>query len=176
MPFTAMAIAAGVGAVVGVGKHELIDNPQADKKRELNAATQRYAPWTGLKATPFEEPNLAGTALGTAVTGASLMGSIQNATASKDLMNAQTAWLKGDAPEGATSPWGWGSQMQAAGGAAGGAPGPTSGGQSPWGGLNGIGPLDYAGKSMPYGMTSKNYRPKGWGNNYDYTGLPSLDY
>lgn len=54
------------GALIGLGKDLLIDEPKARRQRQLAAATQRYSPWTGLQAGPVEEPN----ALGSAATGA----------------------------------------------------------------------------------------------------------
>ena len=53
MALTAMAI----GAALGLAKSELVDQPAAAKQRELAAATQKYSPWTGLKADPVANPN-----------------------------------------------------------------------------------------------------------------------
>lgn len=91
MPFLALAIGAGAGLL----KAETTDKSKADRERTLAAATQRYAPWTGLKAQPVQEPDPLGSALSGAATGAQLQGNYQNSQAQTGLLNAQAGWLRG---------------------------------------------------------------------------------
>lgn len=96
MSFVAVAIGAGAGLL----KSEAIDAPKADRQRKLAAETQRYSPWTGLKANPVQEADPVGSALQFGATGAQLSSGMQNADAQKGLMEAQTNWLnKGGKPQ-----------------------------------------------------------------------------
>lgn len=61
-------VAVGVGT--GVAKSELVDRPKEDRQRKLAAATQRYSPWTGLKAQPVQEADPFGSALQGGMAGA----------------------------------------------------------------------------------------------------------
>lgn len=69
----------GIGAGLGILKSQTIDKQKEKKARELAAATQRYAPWTGLKAGPIEEADALGSALKYGATGASMGAGIQEA-------------------------------------------------------------------------------------------------
>lgn len=89
MPFTALAIGAGAGLL----KSELVDRPKEQRQRTLAAATQRYSPWTGLKAQPIQEADPMGSALTYGSTGAQMGVNMQNATAQQNLMQAQSKWL-----------------------------------------------------------------------------------
>lgn len=96
MPFTALAIGAGVGLL----KSELVDQPKEQRQRKLAGATQRYSPWTGLQAQPVQEADPLGSALQFGATGAQMGSSIQNAQAQDKLMGAQTNWLNaGGSPQ-----------------------------------------------------------------------------
>lgn len=69
-----------IGAAVGGLKAGLVDEPAAERQRKLAASTQRYSPWTGLKANAVKEPDYFGSALGFGTAGAQVgMGLQQNA-------------------------------------------------------------------------------------------------
>jgi hypothetical protein len=51
-------------------KSEAIDKPKEARQRKLAAATQRYSPWTGLKANPIQEADTFGSALQGGMAGA----------------------------------------------------------------------------------------------------------
>lgn len=61
MPLLAAAplIGAAVGAAGGIGK-TISEGEKANRDRQLASATQRYSPWTGLKAASVETPNAFG--------------------------------------------------------------------------------------------------------------------
>lgn len=89
MPFIALAIGAGAGVL----KSEFIDRPKEERQRKLAGATQRYSPWTGLKAQPIQEADPMGSAIGMGATGASMEVGLENAKAQNRLMDAQSNWL-----------------------------------------------------------------------------------
>lgn len=89
MPWLALALGAGAGLV----KSEAVDRPKEDRDRQLAAATQRFAPWTGLKAGPITEADPLGSALTYGAQGAQLQQNIQNSQAQQGLVGAQTNWL-----------------------------------------------------------------------------------
>lgn len=90
MPFTALAIGAGAGLL----KSELVDQPREQRQRTLAAATQRYSPWTGLKANPIQEADPVGSALSYGSAGAQMGVNMQDSQAKTNLMNQQSQWLK----------------------------------------------------------------------------------
>lgn len=109
MPFTALAIGAGVGLL----KSAVIDGPKANRERTLAAATQRFSPWTHLQAGPVQEADPLGSALTFGGAGASIGAAAKTADAQNALMGAQTGWLnRGGSPLAAAatsatgSPWG----------------------------------------------------------------------
>lgn len=118
MSWVAVAIGAGAGLV----KSEAIDAPKAERQRTLAAATQRYSPWTGLKADPVQEADPMGSMLQYGATGASIGQGLKSADADTALKNAQTDWLK-------RNPYNYGTASSAAMGGAGGA---ASSPSSPW--------------------------------------------
>lgn len=75
MALTGLLIAAAAGAA----KSKLIDEPQADRARKLASETQRYSPWTHLKANPVQEPNMLGTAMQYGAAGAQMGANIKAA-------------------------------------------------------------------------------------------------
>lgn len=79
-----------IGAGVGLGKSALWDQPQAARDRTLAAETQRYSPWTGLKAQPIKEADPIGQAATFGLNGAALGQNIQDAKA-QDALNASMA-------------------------------------------------------------------------------------
>lgn len=86
-------VAVAIGAGAGLLKAEAVDAPAASRQRTLAAATQRYSPWTGLKADPVKDADPAGSMLQFGATGAALGQGMQNATAQQGLAQAQTRWL-----------------------------------------------------------------------------------
>lgn len=82
MPFTALAIGAGVGLL----KSQTIDKAKEAKQRELAAETQRYSPWTGLKADPVKTADPLGSMLQYGATGAALGQNMQSAGDMHDYM------------------------------------------------------------------------------------------
>jgi hypothetical protein len=55
---------------IGLGKSILIDKPKEERQRKLAAETQRYSPWTGLKAGGIQEADPFGSALSMGTSGA----------------------------------------------------------------------------------------------------------
>jgi hypothetical protein len=110
-----LLIGLGVGAGAGLAKTELIDQPQYQKQKQLAAATQRYSPWTGMKATAPEQPNPLGNMMQFGATGAALgqgVGAAQQQQAMNqnmgNWMNAQTNYLNNMNPATAPIPGGGG--------------------------------------------------------------------
>lgn len=89
-----LAVAVGGGALVGVGKAELVDAPRAERQRKLAAETQRYSPWTHMQAQPVEEAKPFDAAMQGAATGANAFMGVQSMQAQNKLAGAQTDWLK----------------------------------------------------------------------------------
>lgn len=128
-----------IGALVGGVKNQLVDVPREKKQRALAAATQKYAPWTGLQAQPVQQADLLGNALQFGSTGAGM----KNALYSKN-SDAWTKLLTGAADaakNGLTTPK---INMNVGGGGAMGGPGSMSqlqpvnfGSSSPWAGMGG---------------------------------------
>lgn len=84
-----------VGVSAGsLAKSELVDVPKEKRQRQLAASTQRYAPWTGLKANPIQEADPAAATMSGAVTGLGMKTNMQDAAAKDNLMNQQANWLK----------------------------------------------------------------------------------
>lgn len=83
-------IGVGIGAGAGVLKAELVDQPKANKQLALAAATQKYAPWTGLSAQPVTQADPLGSAIQGGATGASLSQGASTASAMQGLALAQT--------------------------------------------------------------------------------------
>ena len=80
-----------LGMATGVGKNLIVDKPRYDRQMKLASETQRYAPWTHLQAQMPEEPNLFGSMLGGAGSGASLGGGIQAAGQNQEMQKAMLA-------------------------------------------------------------------------------------
>lgn len=93
-------IGLGIGALTGIIKSEAIDAPKAERERTLAAATQRYSPWTGLKASPVQEADPVGSALSFGSQGASLGQNFQGAQDVSSLRNAQADFYKNAGPWG----------------------------------------------------------------------------
>ena len=50
---------AGIMAAANYGKSELVDKPQAEKKRQTEAQLTRWSPWTGIKGETVYDPSSA---------------------------------------------------------------------------------------------------------------------
>lgn len=57
------------GLAAGLAKDVLVDKPQESRDRKLAAETQRYSPWTNLRANPIRESNTFNSMLQGGVTG-----------------------------------------------------------------------------------------------------------
>lgn len=87
-------------AAAALVKSEAVDKPREDRQRKLAAATQRYSPWTGLKAGNIQEASPFSDMLQYGTQGAALGQSMDNASAQQGLMKAQSDWLKnGGSPQ-----------------------------------------------------------------------------
>lgn len=86
MPIT-LAI---IGGGVGLGKGILYDQPREERERKLAAETQRFSPWTGLKAEKPKEANVMGDVMTFGLAGASMGQSMEAAKAQQGLTNALT--------------------------------------------------------------------------------------
>lgn len=89
-PLTLALIMGGTGLAKGA----TIDRWKEDRQRNLAANTQRYSPWTGLRAGPIEEADPFGSAMQGGVQGYALGQNIEAAEAGKKLTEAQTAYLQ----------------------------------------------------------------------------------
>lgn len=67
-----MAIAAAIGAGLGVGKHFLVDKPEEERSKWMLAQTQRLNPWTGLRGEPIKRANLFNSVMQGGVSGLSM--------------------------------------------------------------------------------------------------------
>jgi hypothetical protein len=88
-PITLALILGGGGLL----KSELVDQPREERDRKLAGATQRYSPWTGLKANPIREADPVGTAMQFGTTGLMLGNNAQALEQQKALQAAQVGWL-----------------------------------------------------------------------------------
>lgn len=96
----AMMAAAGVG----LAKGELVDRPEADRKRMLASNTQRYAHLTGQQALPFEEADPIGNAVAFGTTAKGIEQRMADAKADNDLKQAKMEYYQARTPlEGAGS-------------------------------------------------------------------------
>lgn len=86
-----------MGAGLGLGKSALSDEPQEERDRQLASETQRYSPWTGLKAGAIRRADPFGSGLQGGVTG-TMVG--QN-LAQTGLLNGLKGWTMPQALPGA---------------------------------------------------------------------------
>ena len=77
----------GMMALAGAVKSKMVDEPKERRDRELAAETQRYSPWTGLKANPIREANMFDSAMKYGATGASMGQANQQAEYDKALLD-----------------------------------------------------------------------------------------
>lgn len=77
------------GAALGLGKHLLVDKPQADAQRKLAAATATYSPWTGMTPTMPQEANALGSVMQGGLAAAQLGQGMQTAKLNENLVNSQ---------------------------------------------------------------------------------------
>lgn len=86
-------IGLGVGGLAGAAQYALVDQPKYQKQMALAAATQRYSPWTGLKASIPNQPNPLSDITQMGASGAGMAQSIGNAGLTKDNLAAQTDYF-----------------------------------------------------------------------------------
>lgn len=84
-PLTIAAVLGGVG----LAKSAFIDTPKENRDRELAAETQRYSPWTGLKAGEIREADPLGSTLQGGVSGYMLGQNMEK-------QKLQNKWLQAD--------------------------------------------------------------------------------
>lgn len=89
-PMTMAAILGGTGLLKGIGP----DRWKEDRQRWQAAQTQRYSPWTGLRAGPIEEADPLGSTMQGASTGAALGQNAQMAASQKGLADAQARYME----------------------------------------------------------------------------------
>ena len=95
-----LLIGALAGGGLGLLKGLTVDRDKENRQRTLAAATQRYSPWTGLRAGPIEEADPFGKMLGGAGAGASFGQNYENAQAAKALQDQNLSSSIGmDSPE-----------------------------------------------------------------------------
>lgn len=85
-------LVAGLGA--GLLKSELVDRPREDRQRKLAAETQRYSPWTGLRAGNIQEADPFGESLNMGMTGAAFGQNMDKAAADEALKERQMKWFE----------------------------------------------------------------------------------
>lgn len=83
--------ALGVGAALGGAKHLLVDQPKYEAKKKLAAETQRYSPWTGLRAEMPDQPSLFENAVGGAGYGLAAQAPVNDAISKYGLVDASGA-------------------------------------------------------------------------------------
>ena len=87
-----MAIAplllAAIMAGANYGKSELVDKPQAEKKRQTEAQLTRWSPWTGIKGETVYDPSSANAAIQGGFQGYSLGQNIDSQAEEKELRKA----------------------------------------------------------------------------------------
>jgi hypothetical protein len=98
MPILTPAILAGVGALGGVAKSELIDRPKEKRDRKLQAETARYSPWTGLRAGAVNEADPLASALSFGTAGAQLGFGMQGAANNTKIADAIAGGAGGPPP------------------------------------------------------------------------------
>ncbi len=89
-----------IGGGAGLVKNLAVDRPKEARERKLAAETQRYSPWTGLKAGPIEESDMIGNLAQFGGAGASFGSGVASNQAQNKLLEAQTSWL-----QNGSSPW-----------------------------------------------------------------------
>lgn len=95
---------AAVGGGLGLAKYFLIDKPQYNRMAKLTADTQRYSPWTGLKASLPDRPDPLSNAMAFASTGAGVGQGMDSMDANEKLnakllekLDAQNAAIRAGA-------------------------------------------------------------------------------
>lgn len=121
-------VMAGLTAAKMVG-----DNWKEDRSRWLASQTQRYSPWTGLKAGAVDEADPIGTAMQGGTSALAMNQNMEAAAKAGELQDAQIKYLNRGAP--GTGYIGMESPQKGMFGAP---TGPTvSGGKGPWWGFGG---------------------------------------
>lgn len=92
MALTGLAIA----SALALAKNEMIDKPAAARKRQYEAATAAYSPWTGMQSSFVPDPNALGQVLQYGGAGAAIGSSIHGTNADANLENAAAGKLSTD--------------------------------------------------------------------------------
>ena len=79
-------------AAAGLVKSQLVDAPKEERDRALAAETQRYSPWTGLKANPIKESDALGSALQFGATGLGIQQGMAQDAQQAQLSDAMTGY------------------------------------------------------------------------------------
>lgn len=90
-----------IGATVGLAKDQLVDVPREHKQRTLAAATQRYAPWTGMQAGPIQPADPLGNTMQFGVAGAGVGAAVDNNKQWANAINAAKGMPVQTAPSAA---------------------------------------------------------------------------
>lgn len=90
-PVTMSLILGGTGLVKGM----TVDKWKEDRDRWLASQTQRYSPWTGLRAGEIKEADPFGNTMQGAFSGMAQGQKMQEADAGQKLMEAQTKYYNG---------------------------------------------------------------------------------
>lgn len=72
-------------AAVGIAKSQFVDKPKEDRQRHLAAETQRYSPWTGMKAGDIQEADPVGSALAFGAAGKQIQTGLQQQDINKQM-------------------------------------------------------------------------------------------
>jgi hypothetical protein len=80
-------MAAGLMALAGLAKSELVDKPKEGRQREYAAKTLKYSPWTGLTPGAVEEADPLGTAMQWGTTGGQMASNMNMQEAYTNRMN-----------------------------------------------------------------------------------------
>lgn len=84
-----------IGAGTGVAKSALVDAPEEKANRTLASSTQRYSPWTGLKADAVKRADPLGSALQGGVAGAQFGQGVQAHQEATDLQKKMGNYFAG---------------------------------------------------------------------------------
>jgi hypothetical protein len=110
MPFP---IALAIGALVGLAKSKMVDEPKEERQRQLAAATQRFSPWTGLQAGKIEEADPFGNAMNYGAMGAGMQdqGFFGKAGSMLGPMSEKSGYKAGPVETYGANVWGKGPEL-----------------------------------------------------------------
>lgn len=93
-----LLLGALIGGGAGLGKSLFFDAPREESDRKLAASTQRYSPWTGLKANPIRESDPLGSAMQFGTTGAMMAQNVETADQSNALSKSMQKYYEQGGP------------------------------------------------------------------------------